>query len=57
MNPATIELIATALVKYGPAVARALVEIFRKPTVTPDDWEKIFKLADRSYDDYVAPRS
>lgn len=55
MTPALIEIIALALVKYGPAVARALVELFSKQTVTAADWDKVFALADKSYEDYTKP--
>jgi hypothetical protein len=54
MNP-TVIIIAEALMKYGPSVARALVEIFKKDDPTAEDWEKVFALAEKSYDDYVPP--
>lgn len=53
MSPALIEIIALALVKYGPAMARALMELFSKPTVTLADWDKVFALAEKSYEDYT----
>lgn len=56
MSPATIELIATALIKYGPGVARALVDIFSNPAPTREAWEKVFSLAEKPYDAYVAKR-
>lgn len=48
-------IIALALLQYGPGLARALVEIFRKPegTITAADWEKVFALAEKPYDEYV----
>lgn len=55
MTPAAIELIATALIKYGPGVARALVEIFSHPAPTREAWEKVFAMAEKPYDAYVAP--
>ena len=48
------EIIALALVKYGPDLARALVEILTKPNPTKADWEKVFALADKPYEAYVA---
>lgn len=48
-------IIAEALVKYGPTVARAIAEIFEKKTPTLQDWEKVFALAEKSYEDYVKP--
>lgn len=53
MDPATVALIASALVKYGPAVARQLAGLFSKQSVTLEDWEQVFALAEKSYDDYV----
>lgn len=47
------EIVALALVKYGPALARSLMDILSKPTPTPADWEAVFKLAEKSYEDYV----
>ena len=55
MNPTTAEIIAMALIKYGPAMARSLVEIFQVDTPTAEQWEKVFGLAEKSYDDYVKP--
>ena len=52
MNP-TVLLIAKALLDYGPAVARALAEIFQKPNPTLEDWEKVFAVSEKSYEDYV----
>lgn len=49
----TALLIAEALIKYGPTLARGLAELFAKPAPTLEDWEKVFKLAEKSYDDYV----
>ena len=49
----TAILIAQALLKYGPAVARGIAELFEKPNPTLADWEKVFVLAEKSYDDYV----
>ena len=46
-------LILEALVKYGPAVARAITELFKKETITADDWNKVFDLAEKSYEDYI----
>ena len=57
MNPTTAEIIAMALIKYGPSLARALVEIFQTETPTPTQWEVVFSYAEKSYDDYVKPTS
>ena len=54
MNPTTV-FIVQALLKYGPALASALVEIFQKETPTREDWDKVFALAEKSYEDYVTP--
>lgn len=54
MNPQLVILIAEALIKYGPDVARGLRDIFSKDTVTKEDWDAVFTLAAaKSYDDYV----
>lgn len=48
-----VEIIALALVKYGPQVARAIYDIFNKPSPTQEDWDKVFAMAEKSYEDYV----
>lgn len=56
MDPATISLIITALVKYGPEVAAGLVAIYHTANATPADWEAhVFSKARKSYEDYVKP--
>lgn len=55
MTPTMVEIIAMALVKYGPGLARELVAIFQNPAPTMDDWNKIFTLAEKPYEDYVKP--
>ena len=52
MNTTAI-LIVQSLIKYGPEVARAIAAIFQKSDPTPAEWEAVFKLAEKSYDDYV----
>jgi len=52
MNPVTL-LIAEALIKYGPSLAMALVELFQKQEVTREDWIALFKLTEKSYEDYT----
>ena len=54
---ATALLIAQALIKYGPAAARAIAALFKKDEPTMEDWEKVFAIAEKSYDDYVKPKS
>ena len=50
----TTEIIAVALIKYGPAVARALFDIFSKETVLKEDWDKLFlQVESKTYEDYV----
>lgn len=55
MDPATVAVIASALVKYGPAVARGIAEIFNKEAPTLEDWNKVFDMAERSYESYTQP--
>ena len=52
MNPLAL-IIAEALVKYGPTLALALVDLFDKKELTRDDWLKVFQLAEKSYEDYT----
>lgn len=53
MSVDMIIVIAQALVKYGPAVARSIRDIFTKANPTIEDWEAVFALSEKSYDDYV----
>ena len=55
MNPTIAALILQAFVKYGPAVGRAITDIFRKEVITADDWNRVFDLAEKSYDSYIKP--
>lgn len=55
MNPALMQLILQVLLKYGPTVAREIILLFQKPAPTMEDWNKVFDLAEKSYDEYVAP--
>ena len=48
-------LILEALVKYGPTVARAITDLFRKENITLEDWDKVFALAEKPYADYIRP--
>jgi len=53
MNPATL-LIIEALLKYGPVLATSLVELLSKDTApTKEEWIAVFKLAEKSYEDYT----
>jgi hypothetical protein len=56
MNIAIATLILEALLRYGPEFARQLVTLFSK-TTPPNaaEWEVLFKLAEKSYDDYTRP--
>lgn len=50
----TTEIIIMALVKYGPELARSILEIMGKETVTKEDWDALFAKAQaKTYDDYV----
>jgi hypothetical protein len=51
------EIIALALVKYGPSLARALVEIFSVENPTREQWDAVFALAEKDYEFYVNPKS
>ena len=53
----TTEIIAMALIKYGPELAKALLGLFQRGTPpTAAEWEAVFALAKtKSYEDYVNP--
>ena len=53
MNAEMALLIAQLLLKYGPDVARGVSDIFKKDAPTAEDWEKVFKMAEKSYEEYV----
>ena len=55
MDPQLAIILGTALVKYGPDVARAVAGLFQKNDPTWEEWEAVFALAEKSYDDYVRP--
>lgn len=48
-------LIGQALIKYGPAVARELRDIFAKQEISSADWDKVFSTAEKSYEEYTKP--
>ena len=52
----TAIIIAQVLIKYGPEVARQLARLFGQKEITLEEWEKVFALAEKSYDDYVKPK-
>jgi hypothetical protein len=56
MNAQIAVLVLEALVKFGPAAARAITDLFRKDTISSDDWNKVFDLAEKSYESYIAPK-
>lgn len=55
MSPATIELIAQILLKYGPDVAKAVYGLFTNPAPTQADWDALWLVASKPYDSYVKP--
>ena len=57
MTPDIAILIGQALIKYGPSLARELMLLFSKKEITNEDWNKIFELSEKSYNDYVKPPS
>jgi hypothetical protein len=56
MTPQIALLIGQALIEYGPTVARALRDLFAKTEITQADWDKVFDLCEKSYEDYVKPK-
>ena len=55
IGTAVAALILEAFVKYGPAVGRAITDLFKKEVITDDDWNKVFDLAEKSYESYIRP--
>lgn len=56
MEPATIALIVGTLIKYGPDAAEAIRDLFKKSNPTLDDFDKIFALSRKSYEEYTKPK-
>jgi hypothetical protein len=50
MNTAII--IAELLLRYGPEVAQRFQVIFATPTPTPAQWDEVWALSRKSFDDY-----
>lgn len=53
MDPATIALIISYTIKFGIPAGQALVKLFRTPNPTDADWDAMFALSQKSYDDYI----
>lgn len=51
MNPVVILAIET-LLKYGPDAARAARDLLKKAEPTDEDFDRLFQLADKTYDMY-----
>jgi hypothetical protein len=56
MSATQITLIVELMLRYGPSLARAVQQIFQKQNPTQADWDAVFALADKSYDDYIKPK-
>ena len=47
--------IAQLLIMYGPDAVKAIVAIFKKPTISDADWDELFsKVSQKSWEDYLA---
>lgn len=53
----TAMLIVQALIQYGPAAAKAVKEIFETEKPTQEQWDKVFAICEKSYEDYVKPKT
>lgn len=53
MNQETALIIAGLLLKYGPELARQVAALFAKKDITLADWEKVFALAETTFETYV----
>lgn len=49
------EIILFALLKYGPGFAREVRGMLQNDNPTDADWEALFVLAEKSYEDYTKP--
>ena len=56
MTSQQIMLIVELMLRYGPGLARAVQQIFQKQNPTQADWDAVFALAEKSYDDYIKPK-
>lgn len=50
-----ILLVGQILLKYGPATARAIKLLFEKGAPSFSEWEAVFSLAEKSYEEYTKP--
>ena len=57
MTPAIAALLLEALIKYGPAVAIEINALFKKTVITPEDWDRVFALCAKTYEDYTKPKA
>ena len=53
MNSEAAIIIGMALVKYGPMLAKSLYEIFSTKEPSKEQWDAVFALAEKSYEDYT----
>lgn len=54
MSPTAL-MILQALLTYGPTLARELQKLFsQQRDPTPEEWEKLFTMFSKSYEDYIA---
>lgn len=55
MKHDTITLIAGILLKFGPATAKAIYDLFHTPAseITAEKWNVVFATADKEYSEYV----
>jgi hypothetical protein len=56
MTSQQIMLVVELLLRYGPGMARAVQQLFTKTNPTQADWDAVFALAEKSYDDYIMPK-
>lgn len=46
-------IIALYAIRFGIPAAKELASLFAKPEPTDADWNKVWSLSDKSYDDYL----
>lgn len=50
-------LLLEAALKWGPGLARDISNLFSKEVITKADWDALFDKMEKSYEEYVAPKS
>jgi len=49
-----VMLVAQYALQYGIPAAQKLVALFRKESVTEEDWNELFAISQKGHDQYIA---